>query len=187
MKIFEEHRPHYFQCKRLSSPASNASGVLLQFLWWREEDSNLRSRPTTDLQSVPFSHSGIPPGKISTTIKWSWRWDSNPQPADYKSAALPVELRQQALCTIQILFYELFVGNEDTRYSSLYIPCQDFLAKKISVIAAARYNKCYLRRTPLLFSAAAIPPLTGDSRSSAADSRPAAASAFTTEPRSCGR
>ena len=27
----------------------------------------------------------------------SWRWDSNPQPADYKSAALPVELRQQNL------------------------------------------------------------------------------------------
>ena len=26
---------------------------------------------------------------------WSWRWDLNPQPADYKSAALPVELRQQ--------------------------------------------------------------------------------------------
>lgn len=28
------------------------------------------------------------------TTVWSWRWDSNPQPADYKSAALPVELRQ---------------------------------------------------------------------------------------------
>jgi hypothetical protein len=27
----------------------------------------------------------------------SWRWDSNPQPADYKSAALPIELRQQNL------------------------------------------------------------------------------------------
>jgi hypothetical protein len=26
---------------------------------------------------------------------WSWRWDLNPQPADYKSAALPIELRQQ--------------------------------------------------------------------------------------------
>ena len=25
---------------------------------------------------------------------WSWRLESNPQPADYKSAALPVELRQ---------------------------------------------------------------------------------------------
>ena len=28
------------------------------------------------------------------TGKWSWRLESNPQPADYKSAALPVELRQ---------------------------------------------------------------------------------------------
>ena len=28
------------------------------------------------------------------TYNQSWRWDSNPQPADYKSAALPVELRQ---------------------------------------------------------------------------------------------
>ena len=26
---------------------------------------------------------------------WSWRWDLNPQPADYKSAALPIELHQQ--------------------------------------------------------------------------------------------
>ncbi len=26
--------------------------------------------------------------------KWSWRQDSNPRPADYKSAALPTELRQ---------------------------------------------------------------------------------------------
>ncbi len=28
------------------------------------------------------------------TKKWSWRWDLNPQPPDYKSGALPVELRQ---------------------------------------------------------------------------------------------
>ena len=25
---------------------------------------------------------------------WSWWWDSNPRPADYKSAALPIELHQ---------------------------------------------------------------------------------------------
>ena len=25
----------------------------------------------------------------------SWRWDSNPQPTDYKSVALPIELRQR--------------------------------------------------------------------------------------------
>ena len=29
--------------------------------------------------------------------KWSWLWDSNPQPADYKSAALPIELNQHRL------------------------------------------------------------------------------------------
>ena len=29
-----------------------------------------------------------------TIFFWSWRWDLNPQPADYKSAALPIELRQ---------------------------------------------------------------------------------------------
>ena len=43
----------------------------------------------TDLQSVPFGHSGTPP-KRST---WSQRRDLNPRPADYKSAALPAELR----------------------------------------------------------------------------------------------
>jgi hypothetical protein len=26
---------------------------------------------------------------------WSWRWESNPRPADYKSAALPTELHQR--------------------------------------------------------------------------------------------
>lgn len=29
------------------------------------------------------------------TSSWSWREESNPRPADYKSAALPTELRQQ--------------------------------------------------------------------------------------------
>ena len=43
----------------------------------------------TDLQSAPFSHSGTFP------YYWSWRSESNQQPADYKSAALPIELRQQ--------------------------------------------------------------------------------------------
>ena len=62
----------------------------------------------SDLQSDPFGHSGIPPLKwplmfliplkIPTLIKqWSWREESNPRPADYKSAALPTELRQHIL------------------------------------------------------------------------------------------
>ena len=44
-------------------------------------------RDATDLQSAPFGHSGTLPF-------WSWRTESNHQPADYKSAALPIELRQ---------------------------------------------------------------------------------------------
>ena len=43
-----------------------------------------------DLQSAPFDRSGISPHNHS----WSWLTDSNPRPADYKSAALPTELSQ---------------------------------------------------------------------------------------------
>ena len=67
----------------------------------------------SDLQSDPFGHSGTPPkkglhslfgpGTCQPLLKqfctrksdsWSWREESNPRPADYKSAALPTELRQ---------------------------------------------------------------------------------------------
>ncbi len=48
-----------------------------------------------DLQSGPFDRSGTSPlSPLSKLLAWSWRWDSNPRPADYKSAALPAELRQ---------------------------------------------------------------------------------------------
>ena len=39
----------------------------------------------------------LPPAPIKvkkTGVEWSWREESNPRPADYKSAALPTELRQ---------------------------------------------------------------------------------------------
>src|SRR5581483_12326325 len=32
---------------------------------------------------------------VSSPLSWSWRRDSNPRPSDYKSDALPAELRQQ--------------------------------------------------------------------------------------------
>jgi hypothetical protein len=53
-----------------------------------------------DLQSGPFGHSGTSPKNRT----WSWRWDSNPRPADYKSAALPAELRQHTPNTITAYF-----------------------------------------------------------------------------------
>ena len=56
-------------------------------------------RSAADLQSAPFGHSGTYPQfpVAQPQIFWSWRWDLNPQPADYKSAALPIELRQPIL------------------------------------------------------------------------------------------
>ena len=63
--------------------------------WWAGKDSNLRRRKPADLQSAPFSHSGTYPDcECLLREIWSWLWDSNPQPADYKSAALPIELNQ---------------------------------------------------------------------------------------------
>ena len=48
----------------------------------------------TDLQSVLVDR--------LSNCPWSWREASNPRPADYKSAALPTELRQH-MTTIYIL------------------------------------------------------------------------------------
>ena len=37
---------------------------------------------------------------IEFKIRWSWWTDSNPRPADYKSAALPTELHQRVRCSL---------------------------------------------------------------------------------------
>ena len=54
-------------------------------------DSNHRRHKPADLQSAPFGHSGIfpifKPSKEGSRFASRWR-DSNPRPADYKSAAL---------------------------------------------------------------------------------------------------
>ena len=55
--------------------------IICSFLWG-EQDSNLRRYEPTDLQSVLVGRLSISP-----TISSRWR-DSNPRPADYKSAAL---------------------------------------------------------------------------------------------------
>ena len=63
------------------------------FSWWGEKDSNLRTPKRTDLQSVAVGHLAISPTSFEGVFKErSRRRDSNPRPADYKSAALPAEL-----------------------------------------------------------------------------------------------
>ena len=42
---------------------------------------------TTDLQSVPFGHSGILPYSVVFSVWWAFR-DSNPRPTGYEPVAL---------------------------------------------------------------------------------------------------
>ena len=51
-------------------------------------------RGPADLQSAAFNRSANSP-RTRDSWRWSWRRDSNPRPADYKSAALPTELCQR--------------------------------------------------------------------------------------------
>ncbi len=61
--------------------------------WWREKDSNLRRRRQQIYSLPPLASLGIPPRK--TLLNWS-RWRKlNPQPLDYKSSALPIELHRR--------------------------------------------------------------------------------------------
>ena len=55
-------------------------------------DSNHRSRRRQIYSLLPLATRE--PIDVKT---WSWWGDLNPQPADYKSAALPIELHQRSL------------------------------------------------------------------------------------------
>ena len=68
--------------------------------WWRGEDSNLRRR-CQQIYSLPPLATREP---LHESNSWSWRWDLNPQPADYKSAALPLSYAsvKHNLCIIFI-------------------------------------------------------------------------------------
>ena len=85
--------PHDHQ--RKSGTKSGAA-----FAWWEGVDSNHRSRrrqiySLMHLATLQPARIKFLPRPHSWTGKWSWRLESNPQPADYKSAALPVELHQR--------------------------------------------------------------------------------------------
>ena len=61
----------------------------------------------TDLQSAPFGHSGTLPYLIFWWSRWT---DSNPRPADYKSAALPTELHRHRCFFATVLYYHNRAG-----------------------------------------------------------------------------
>ena len=65
--------------------------VLFQVqLWWGKVDSNHRRHCQQIYSLSPLATREFP----HIQLRWSWWTDSNPRPADYKSAALPTELHQ---------------------------------------------------------------------------------------------
>ena len=64
--------------------------------WWRRVDSNHRSE-TQQIYSLP----PLATRELLQIELWSWWTDSNPRPADYKSAALPAELHQRIKSAVQ--------------------------------------------------------------------------------------
>ena len=63
----------------------------MSYSWWREKDSNLR-RQRQQIYSLPRLTTSV---SLHISNHWCRREDLNPQPTDYKSVALPVELHRQ--------------------------------------------------------------------------------------------
>ena len=82
--------------------ANSAIPAMVEKNWWMGMDSNHRSLRQRIYSPLPLAtREPIHVTCVELTIhfsrkQWSWWWDSNPQPADYKSAALPIELHQPA-------------------------------------------------------------------------------------------
>ena len=109
-----------------NSPILNFN-LTIKWSWWTDDATRLRLAPkvaaTKKLKTCHrqlfltlFALSGSSPciknkdtsnskNSRTLTIKWSWWTDSNPRPADYKSAALPTELHQLIafFCNIDII------------------------------------------------------------------------------------
>ena len=87
----DEARTRDLQLGRLSLYQLSYSRIhIITFSVYISGESRIRTyvAEAADLQSAPFDRSGISPEK-------SRLLDSNQRPADYKSAALPTELRRQ--------------------------------------------------------------------------------------------
>ena len=92
MALFPRHvskRPR-FESTTVFTPNKRGIRMDASFIWWGKVDSNHRRHCQ---QIYSLSHlATLEFPRIQ--LRWSWWTDSNPRPADYKSAALPTELHQ---------------------------------------------------------------------------------------------
>jgi hypothetical protein len=94
---------------------------------WGEEDSNLRSR-RQQIYSLPHLAALESPRLIgfhtertlTSNRSLSLLTDSNRRPTDYKSVALPAELRRQYLLSKELQIYHLFLDCATFFYTFLF-------------------------------------------------------------------
>ena len=79
--------------------------------WWAEVDSNHRSRRRQIYSLIHLA--ALESAHIQFVFVSSWsRWlESNPQPADYKSAALPIELHRRVFQGLRLVFQPRLLRN----------------------------------------------------------------------------
>ena len=77
----------------------------------------------TDLQSVPFDHSGTPPERYFHT--WSQRQELNPRHPHYKWGALPTELLWQLIFNLSVF------RNTSIRHKKRSLDKSPFILKAI--------------------------------------------------------
>ena len=102
-------RTHYVGATLCGCPSSfgpvsalaEAGPHKLSIIWWRGKDSNLRRQSQRVYSPTPLA-TWVP---LQTSLSWSHRRDSNPRPTDYKSVALPAELRWRQLINIKAISY----------------------------------------------------------------------------------
>ena len=81
---------------RLSNPQkSKKTSFRLSNCWWGKVDSNHRRHRQQIYSLSPLATREFPHIQLPALTRWSWWTDSNPRPAEYKSAALPTELHQR--------------------------------------------------------------------------------------------
>ena len=74
---------------------SKKTSFRLSNCWWGKVDSNHRRHRQQIYSLSPLATREFPHIQLPALTRWSWWTDSNPRPADYKSAALPTELHQR--------------------------------------------------------------------------------------------
>ena len=123
-------------------PVNSFTNSALAGLWAPVKRVVFVSDTNRDEQRKCKAHDNVIPKSGAQDRKWSWREESNPRPADYKSAALPTELRQHISSTSLSneggILVELFVRRN--AIAAFFLYCLPFSCQRLQIGNARAIN-----------------------------------------------